>query len=252
MNDNVSKEIDMHSNASYRIGRTTFLGPLLAVLSILGVAGADGPDLWIGTSFTSLQTGEGRDNLDGESLVETAFEASGGMLAVGVTYASSPGVDCRELSATATCTAELGVVDAFASFTHLRFLTDEEYDNELGAGFSTEALPAGLSACLEGCFSFEAEGAFIEASIAREFEAGCFNLAPSLALGWNEGYVADGHDGVNHFASTLEISVPLRDGLDLALAAGGSWAVNADPERYADDVNLKNLGWFGLTLGGSF
>jgi hypothetical protein len=144
-------------------------------------------------------------------------------------------------------------LEAYVSSTHLRFLADEEDDNEIGVGFAYSGLPAGLAVGLDGYYSFDAEGAFLEASIGGEYEVmDKLTLAPSTVLGWNSGYVADGHRGVNHFALSLEAIMPLKDGLDLVGHIAYSWAIDADPARYAGDENLKDLSCVGVAFRATF
>ncbi|AKJ64794.1 hypothetical protein L21SP4_01551 [Kiritimatiella glycovorans] len=122
-----------------------------------------------------------------------------------------------------------------------------------GIGFSYSGLPAGLADGIDGYYSFEAEGAFFEASMGGEYEVmDRLTLAPSAVLGWNSGYIADGHDGANHFALSLEAITPLKDGLDLVATFAYSWAIDADPEPYPGDEALENFPFAGVALRATF
>lgn len=207
----------------------------------------------ISGTWDSRYVTEGRDNLDGDTLAGITIEAACKGLSLGAWYVSSPDADYREFDAGATYNVELNDIEAYASFTHLCFLTDEEDDNELGAGFSYSGLPVGLAIGIDGYYSFEAEGAFLEASISGEFDVwGRLTLVPSAVLGWNSGYIADGHNGANHVALSLEASAPLKDGLDFVVYAAYSWAIDADFDRYSGDENLKDFPYVGVVLHAAF
>ena len=66
-------------------------------------------------------------------------------------------------------------------------------------------------------------------------------------FGWNEGYVEDGHKGLNHFALRLGSHHALKSGFSLVGHLVQSWAINRD-SRYGGDQNLKDLFDFGIGL----
>jgi hypothetical protein len=207
----------------------------------------------ISGAWESRYATEGRDNLDGDSLAGTTIEAAFKGLSVGAWYASSPDVDYREFDASLTYSVEWNDLEAYISYTHLRFLADEEDDNEIGVGFAYSRLPGGLALGLDSYYSFEAEGAFLEASIGGEYEVlNRLTLAPSAVLGWNSGYISDGHDGANHFMLSCEAIMPIKDGLDLAVTVAYSWAIDADPERYPGDETLADFPSVGVALRAAF
>lgn len=203
----------------------------------------------IAVAWDSRYVSEGRDNLAGDSLAGTTVDASFGGLCLGAWVAASPDADYREFNLGATYAVGWRDLEAYVSFTHLRFLSDEEDDNEVGAGLAYTALPVGLAIGLDAYHSFEAEGTFLEASIGGEY-AVCdwLTLAPAAVLGWNEGYIADGHDGANHFALAMEASVPLKEDLDLAASVAYTWSIDADPGRYPEDESLEDFLHAGIAL----
>ena len=228
-----------------------------AALSAASCAEAEGTatagTVDMAVAWDSRYVSEGRDNLDGESLASATVEASLGGLRLGAWYAASPETDYRELNLGMAYTVESDDLETSIAFTHLRFLTDEEDDNEVGIGLVYAGLPVGLAIGLDAYHSFAAEGSFLEASIGGEY-AVCdrLTLAPAAALGWNSGYIADGHDGANHFALSMVAAVPLRDGLGLAATVAYTWAVDADPERHPGDGALGDFLHVGIALRGAF
>ena len=203
----------------------------------------------VAVAWDSRYVSEGRDNLAGDSLAGTTVDASVGGLSFGAWFAASPDTDYREFNLGATYTVGWRDLEAYASFTHLRFLSDEEDDNEVGAGLAYTGLPAGLAIGLDAYHSFEAEGTFLEAWLGGEYEpCGWLMIAPAAVLGWNSGYIAEGHDGANHFSLSMEASVPLKEGLDLAAMVAYTWAIDADPGRYPDDEALEDFLHAGIAL----
>jgi hypothetical protein len=71
-------------------------------------------------------------------------------------------------------------------------------------------------------------------------------------MGWNAGYMADGHDGANHFALVLEAAVPLKTGLELSGNIAYSFAINDNADKYADDEGLRSMFYGGVALRASF
>jgi hypothetical protein len=215
----------------------------------IGTLGADeggwpgeGIGLSLSAGLDSHYVSEGRDNLDGDSLFGATLEGEAGGLIGGVWYANSPDTDYRELNLYTGYGMEVGAFEVTVGYTYLDFLSDDADDSEVGAGVAYGELPWGLTAALEGYYSFEAEGAFFEASLSAEHEVEeWLTLAPSIILGWNEGYIAEGHDGANHLAVLLEATFALAETVELGLYAACSWALDADPGVYADDALLDDF-----------
>ncbi len=241
-------------------GRNIVAAALVAVVSSAaadGIVGDDasacGVEFGISGGWESRYVSEGRDNLDGDGLVSSTVEAAFKGLSLNASYASSPNTDYREFTAGAAYSYTWNDLEANVSYTHLRFLSDEEDDNEIGLGLAYSGLPVGLSVGLDGYYSFDTEGTFLGAYMAGEYDVmDWLTLVPSAVLGWNLGYVADGHDGANHCALSLEAIVPLKDGLELVGYITQSWAINADPDKYEEDINLKDMFRGGVALYAEF
>ncbi len=75
----------------------------------------------------------------------------------------------------------------------------------------------------------EAEGTFFEVSGEQSFEiAEELSLTNALSMGINQGYLAEGHNGINHIA--------LRSGLDYALSENVTMTIHG---VYSLPVNRK-------------
>lgn len=199
--------------------------------------------------WESRYVSEGRSNLGDDGLVSTTAEASLKALTVGACYLSSPDTDYTELNLGAELSAAFGDWEGYVGFTHLAFLADDGDDNEVGGGLACTALPAGLAVGLDGYYSFEAEGTFLEASLGGDYAVlDWLSLSPAVAMGFNAGYVADGHDGANHVAATLGAVAELKDGVALEGYVAYTWGIDADAVRHAGDEPLEDAAMVGLAL----
>lgn len=210
-------------------------------------------DFGVGVAWSSRYVGEGRDNLNGDGLASTTIEAAYENFSLSVWYATSPDTDYRELNIKPAYTLEWNDWKARVFYKFRRFLSDEENVNEAGVDLSFSGIPAGFAAGVEGCYSFDTEGVFFATYINRECKvADWLTLTPSALVGWNAGYAADGHDGANHCALSLEAIVPLKDGLELVGYIAQSWALDADSDKYEEDINLKDVFSGGAALCATF
>ncbi len=212
-------------------------------------AEATGPDLVASLAWDSRYVSEGRDNIDGDSLAGATVELGWGTMTLGLWYADSPGQSYREFNAYVCYHLEWRHFEAYGAYNHLRLPAGNEHDNEVGAGITYTALPLNLSIGLDATWSFEAEGAFIEAYLGGEYRIHeRLTLRPSATLGFNAGYVAAGHDGANHGELRLEAAIPIHRHLELMGYLASTWAIDADLDRYPDDASLKDVFYGGIAL----
>ncbi len=207
-------------------------------------------DVNLDVAWDSRYVSQGRDNLDGDSLVGTTLDvALPKGLSLGGWYAASPDQDYREFNAFAAWSVQWKDFEAAVSYTRLLLLSDDEDDDEIGAGLAYTALPGDLTLGVDGYYSFEAEGAFFETSLGGEYPVlSRLSLVPAATLGFNAGYVAEGHDGLNDVRLALEAVVSIQEGLDLVGYAAYTWGVNADSVQYPDDEGLDDFAYFGIAL----
>lgn len=199
--------------------------------------------------WDSRYMSEGRSNLGSDGLVATHAEAACQALTLGTSYVSSPDTDYTELNLAVELSASLGDWEGYVGYTHLAFLSDDEDDHEIGAGLAFTALPVGLALGLDGYYSFESEGTFLETSLGGEyavFEG--VSLSPALVMGFNSGYIADGHDGANHVALALGFAAELKACVALEGYVAYTWGIDADAETYADDESLEDAAHAGIAV----
>lgn len=207
----------------------------------------------LSAGYESRYVSEGRDNLVGDGLLGTTLELGYRGFTGGAWYANSPAADYDELNSWVQYDHALGDFEISVAYTHLRFLSDDTHDNEIGLGLGYRALPWNLSASALGYYSFEAEGTFFELGLNGEYEVKPWlTLSPYLILGINSGYISDGHNGANNLEMGLAAEIPLRDRLSLVVHGSYNFEINSDPGQYAGDESLNNFFHGGVSLRHSF
>lgn len=195
---------------------------------------------------------EGRDMLDGDSLWSGSAELGWKHIAGGLWYGRSPDQDYDELQLSLALTGHAGDFEYYAGYTHLRFPFDGSEDNEVGGGVLWTGLPLEAELGLDAYYSFDAEGWFSELLLTRGFGiTDKLSIDLSAALGFNFGYVSDGHDGANHIALRLGSTYALTDSLSLTAQVTSSWALDKDDAAPGDDLLVNFVHW-GVGLEWSF
>lgn len=196
---------------------------------------------------------EGRDILDGDPILHGTVELSYRDLLFTAWLAESPASSYNEMNFVIEYGFELGAIDGYLSYNHLRFPDDDSHDHEVGVGFSYDDLPWALNAAVDAYYSIRNEGAFIETSLSREF-APCtwLTLQPAIVFGWNEAFVTSGHRGANHLAASLSAIIPLGKYAELSTYLSYNWAIQSDPLRSPDDQNLRDFLYGGIATTFTF
>lgn len=190
---------------------------------------------------------EGRDVLAGDSIVTQAVELQWQSLGFGVWYGDSPEQPYDELQLAVSYLHSFGAVDAYLGYTHLRFPQDSAHDHDLGAGLAWQGGPWDLKLALDAYYSTRNEGSFGEFSVSRAWQlTETLTLEVTPVLGMNQGYVADGHDGLNHVALWLGLSQQLSESLSLRLHASQHWALDRKAGA-PDDALLRDF--FHISFG---
>lgn len=207
----------------------------------------------LSAGYESRYVSEGRDNLGGDGLLGTTLELGYQGFTGGLWYANSPEADYDELNSWVQYNHALGDFEISVAYTHLRFPSDEEYDNEIGLGVEYGALPLNLSVSALGYYSFEAEGSFFELELNGEYEVKPWlTLSPYLLFGINSGYISDGHNGANNLEVGLAAEIPLSSRWSLLGHVSYNFEINSDPGQYAGDESLNNFFHGGVSLRYSF
>lgn len=198
------------------------------------------------SGWESRYFSEGRDALNGKSLWNSSLELGYDHLSGGVWYGRSSNHQYDEWQYNFAFSQEIEGYSFYAGYTHLIFTKDDESDDEWSAGISYDGLPLDLITSLDACYSIDAQGTFFEWSTSREFNfREDLDFSLSGTLGWNEGYVSDGHSGLNFFSLRSGVEKMLSENFSLAGHGVYSWAINPDL-NLAGDQGLKDFFHFGL------
>ena len=193
---------------------------------------------------------EGRDVLDGDSIVSQTLELQWQSLALAVWYGNSTEQHYDELHTALILHHEFGSdIEGYLGYNHVRFPHgDGHHDHEIHTGLSCAGLPCDLEVALDAYHSFEADGFFAELSANREWELS-EKLSTSLTamFGVNQGYVADGHDGANHLGLSWGLSYTLSESLAIVGHTTYNWGIDRKAGAPDDDL-LKDFFHAGIGL----
>ncbi len=207
----------------------------------------------LSAAWDSRYVSEGRDNLDGDSLFGAVLETTFGGFITSAWIASSPDTDYEELNLFAGYEHDFGPITLSGGYTYLNFIPDDADDHEIGLSIAVNNLPLGITPTIDWYYSFESEGSFFEADLTADFEAADWLvLSPFATFGWNEGYIADGHNGANHVALGLSLAVPLGDVFEIGAYAAYNIAIASDPDEFGDDELLEDFFYGGVAVTASF
>lgn len=203
-------------------------------------------------AWDSRYFSEGRDNLDGDSLLSTTVELGWKDFTAGIWYADSPDSSYNELQLSLTYTKTLGDFEFYLSYTRLEFPFEDAHDDELGVGVVWSGLPLGLEFSADYYYSLDADGYFCELGLGRDFEVSdSLTASLSSAFGINQGYIPDGHDGANHFALSAGIEYAVTQSFAITAYTTYSWAIDSDSD-FAGDDQLEDFFLAGVALKWSF
>ena len=97
-------------------------------------------------------------------------------------------------------------------------MSDNDQDNEVGVGIAVPDAIFGWTPALDAYYSKAADGYFAEFSLAREFSiTDQFVIVPVAISGYNDGYIADGHNGANHVLLQLIAAYTISENFTLSL-----------------------------------
>ena len=185
---------------------------------------------------------EGRDALDGGSLIITDVQSGWEFLFGQVWYAVCPDQSYDELQFMAGVTQTIEDFTYYVGHRHIQFPADDLNDDEVAVGVSISNLPAGVQISVDAYYSFEADGYFTEISVNRNFfltERIIFSS--TVVFGINRGYVSDGHNGANHFALTVGLNYPVTDSISIVARLAQSWSIDHDSNLPGDETLVDFL-----------
>lgn len=170
----------------------------------------------------------------------------------GAWYVNSTEQTYDELHLSLAYTQQVGDLTWYAGVTHLRTPFNGEEDNELSLGVAYSGLPYEVEIAVDTYYSLNAEGSFTEFSIGKSHDLSeALTVSVNSVLGMNQGYVSDGHDGVNHLALGAGLDYAMTEELVLSTHVTWSNALRKESGRAGDEA-LKDFFHVGAGLGWTF
>jgi hypothetical protein len=199
--------------------------------------------------WESRYVSEGRDNLAGDGLTSAFSDVSIGNFTFAPWLAYGYESDYTELNLNFIYGLKLAdQLEIYAGYTHLRSRLEnvDARDNELFADLVYK--PTRQFDVLVNCYhSFETSGFFWKFALKREQ---ILNdkaiLTMRSILGVNEGYVAEGHDGLNNFQLRLNLAYYPISRIEIVPYVAYNFAIDSEPERHIDDATLRDFFWGGI------
>jgi len=192
---------------------------------------------------------EGRDNLSGDSIASVSTEFSYQDVTVVPWFADSINTDYEEFNLNIVYgTKALDDLDVFVGYNHIqtRDSGNSGDDNEISidlAYFDARKFQALTSIY----HSFGSNGAFAEVAIKKIFSIDkSHSITIHTGLGFNAGYVVDGHRGLNHGQLRANFSSRIMKKMDAYAYIGYNLAINRDAQRYTGDELLRDFFWGGV------
>ena len=192
---------------------------------------------------------EGRDNLSGNSLTSFSTDLSYENFTFAPWIAGSSYTGYRELNLNLVYGFELNEqMEIYITYTHLRSdSSDEEIsDNEMGIELGYMGFKQ-LQIIANWYYSLDAEGSYFELALRHENPVGKnLSLSTSLITGLNDGYVSDGHSGVDHTHVRINLAYHPWTQLELFSYLSYSQSIQRDAVKYSDDADLGDYAWGGI------
>lgn len=180
---------------------------------------------------------EGRDLLNGDSLIITDIQSGWRSFFSQIWYAFSPDQSYDELQFMTGLTQTVESFMFYAGHRHIQFPSDGLNDDETAVGVSVSNLPVGVQLSADVYYSFEADGFFTEITANRSFAfTERVSINSTVIFGINRGYVSDGHDGANHLALTVGLNYAISDSVSVIARLTQSWEINSDLNRPGDET----------------
>ena len=198
--------------------------------------------------WESRYVDSGRDDLEDSGIFSGEIVAAVDDFAFGAWLGVADSEHYEELNLFAAYGFQITQIEFEVAYTHLEFDPDSGNDDELSVEAEVEVLGVFLVG-VGGVYSFEADGSFVELSLAYPlaFNEEHLRLVPSVHGGFDYGYRSESHNGLNHIQFRIDFEYTLTERYTLVGYVAHSFAQD-DVER--DD--LGDVSWFGLGVNAQF
>jgi hypothetical protein len=193
---------------------------------------------------------EGRDNLQGDGLVSISSEFNLGEAFTIIPWlADSPDTDYSEFNLSfigGTRLTEHILLYAGYTWLYARAEAESANDDEISLGMDYD-WTENLGAAAVVYHSFLTSGTFMEMTVRYgEILGQEMDYSIQAILGANDGYVIEGHDGLNHFQLRAYLNYHPVTNVEFYALAGYSQAIDKDVDNNAEDESLGNFVWGGI------
>ena len=126
-------------------------------------------------------------------------------------------------------------------------MSDNDKDNEVGVGIAVLDTIFGWTTDLDAYYLDATDGCFAELSLAREFSiTDQFVIVPVAIFGYNDGYIADGHNGANHVLLQLIAAYAISENFAIEGYVAQTFAIDSNPAQLAGHGNLYDFSFVGV------
>ncbi len=198
---------------------------------------------------------EGRDNLLGNNIYSVSTEFTYKNLNIVPWVADSNNMDYSEFNLNIVYgTKPNDEVELFIGYNHIQ-------SRESGSHFNDHEIGLDLAYYFNEQFhiltniyySFDAKGAFTEFSLNKSFQIdNSIIVSLRTLLGFNAGYVVNGHSGANHGQFLARMSYQIIDKTEAYAYSGYNLAIDRKSDRFIDDKLLRDFFWGGVGLSYRF
>ena len=198
---------------------------------------------------------EGRDNLAGKGIFSASTEFNYKDINFVPWIATGIDTDYSEFNLNIVYgTKLLDNLDVFVGYNHIQSrisgisLNDNEINLDLAYFYNNQ-----FQIVTNIYYSFDAEGAFAEVAIKKGYLIdNTLSINLRAVLGFNSGYVVDGHNGINHGQLLARASYQVIKEMEVYAYTGYNLAINSDSNRYTGDELLRDFFWGGIGLSYQF
>ncbi len=198
---------------------------------------------------------EGRDNLSGDGLYSASTEFNYKDINIVPWIAKAVNEDYSEFNLNVVYgTKLLDHLELFLGYNHIQSRVSgiSLHDNEISLDLAY-FYDKRFQIVTNLYYSFDAQGAFAEVALKKGYRIdNRLSINLRAILGFNAGYVIDGHNGINHGQLLARASYLVMDELEIYAYTGYNQAINRDINRYTGDEFLRDFFWGGVGLSYRF
>ena len=198
---------------------------------------------------------EGRDNLSGKGIYSASTEFTYKDINIIPWIADAVNTDYSEFNLNIIYGAKLlEDLELFIGYNHIqsRESGNSANDNEVGLEL-VYFHDKRFHIVSNIYYSFDAEGAFAEVAIKKGYRINqVYSINVGTVLGFNSGYIIDGHNGINFGQLLASASYQVNNKMELYAYTNYNKAINQDSIRYAGDESLRDFFWGGIGLSYRF